>query len=292
VPDAHFTVDIATETAEAFVLPPAGIPLTDLRTIRLADGRGVHRRHLQARDDDAVLPLVTSAHLCCGLHAGDPVAIGRVARALAARGVALGAHPSYPDLFGFGQVRMALAPEDLEAAVLYQLGALAGVLRGCGATLAHLKCHGALAFDMAYDEAVCDVMTAAVRRFDPALVMVFMAASPGLERARGQGMRVAAEGYIDRGYDRSGRLVPRDHPQALVSDPAAAARRALELVCEGRVTCVDGERIPLQVDTLCLHADTAGAGPIARAVVDALVARGVVLQPLEQVLRHRRSLTA
>jgi len=173
--------------------------------------------------------------------------------------------------------------DELEAVLLYQFGALSAVVRGLGGRIEHVKCHGALAFDISYDEAICAAMIRAVHRFDPEMIVIFMARSPGPAYAKNRGLRVAAEGYIDRGYDSGGRLVPRDHPLALLKTPGQTADRAVELICEGKVTSVSGERIDLDVDTLCLHCDTEGAGEIAAAVWNALKSRGVAPRPLGEI---------
>ena len=141
-------VDLATETAEGFVLPPAGIPLDELNSLQATGGKTLHPRHLQQRYDEEVFPFISSAHLACGMHSGDPLLMRRIARELLARNVRLGAHPSYPDVVGFGQKRVEMDDGDLESVILYQLGALGTVVRGLGARLEHVKCHGRLAFDI------------------------------------------------------------------------------------------------------------------------------------------------
>lgn len=277
------SIDLATETAEGFDLPPFGVPLSDLGGLKLAaTGARLHQRHGQPRHDADVFAHVTSAHLGCGLHSGDPSLMRRTAAMLVERGVRLGAHPSYPDLFGFGQRRVEMPHEALVACMLYQLGGLAAVVGQVGARLRHVKCHGALAFDIAYHERYADAMIDAVLRFDPELVVILMARSPGLAYMRERGIRVAAEGYVDRGYDASGRLVPRDHPQALLKDPSAAAERAVRIARDRCVTTVDGKTIDLAADTLCLHSDTEGAGAIAGAVSAALARAGVDVRALTE----------
>lgn len=282
---ATIAVDLATETAEQFFLPPLGVPLDDLKRLQLSSGDTLHPRHLQMRSDDEVLPYVSSVHLACGLHSGDPITMARTASVLHAKGVELGAHPSYPDLFRFGQHRVGLSSEDLTSVILYQFGALAAVLRSFNAKIDHVKCHGALAFDISYEEQFCEPMIAAVRAFDPNMIVVFMAGSPGLQHAKAKGLRVASEGYIDRGYDEHGRLVPRGHPQALVKNPALAGRRAVNLVCDRYVESVDGKKVQIEVDTLCLHSDTDGAGRIASAVFMALQQQGVEIRPLRSIVK-------
>jgi UPF0271 protein len=274
-------IDISSEMAEGFVLPPFGIPLEDVASIKIAGtGAAFHRRHLMARYDEDVVPFISSVSLSCGLHSGDPVLLRRTAAKLIGKGIHLGAHPSYPGVFGFGQDRVALPDEDLEAVLLYQFGAVAAVVGSLGARLRHVKCHGPLSMDISYDERICNVMLNAVQKFDPELFVVFMANSPGLAFARNRGLRAAAEGYIDRGYGRDGRIVPRQHPQALLTKPEQAAQRILEVVCDQQVTCVDGSKIALQADTFCLHSDTPGAAEFGAAVSHALSAHGIAVKPL------------
>lgn len=278
-------VDISSEMAEGFVLPPFGIPLEDLKTLRLSEtGSAFHPRHSMARHDDDVVPFISSVSLSCGLHSGDPVLLRRTAEKMVALGIHIGAHPSYPGAFNFGQDRVALADDELEAVLLYQFGAVAAVIESLGARLRHVKCHGPLSMDISYDERICNVMLGAVAKFDPELAIVFMANSPGVELARNRGLRAAAEGYIDRGYGNDGRIVPRKHPQALLTQPEQAAQRILEVVCEGQVTSVEGHKVALKADTFCLHSDTPGAAGFGAAVSSALRERGIAVKPLADVL--------
>lgn len=278
-------IDISSEMAEGFVLPPFGIPLEDLQQLEISGtGQKFHHRHSLPRYDDDVLPFISSVSLSCGLHSGDPVLLRNTAVKMIARDIHMGAHPSYPGAFGFGQDRIEMSDDDLEATLLYQVGAVAAVVKGLGAKLRHVKCHGPLSMDISYEERTCNVMLSAVRKFDPELITVFMAGSPGLDFARSKGLRAAAEGYVDRGYDTSGRIVPRNHPQALLDDPEAAAQRVVDIVCDGQVTCVDGTRIGLQADTFCLHSDTPGAADFGAAVAEALQRRGIERKPLASLI--------
>ena len=149
-------IDLSTELAEDFVLPPAGIPLQTLRRLTVGpDGRQFHPRHDMPRFDADLFPLISSAHLCCGSHSGDPAVLARLVPALLEHDIQLGAHPSYPDVFSFGQYRVALSHDELVSTLLFQFGALQAVLKRFGATIQHVKCHGALAFDVAYLESPC-----------------------------------------------------------------------------------------------------------------------------------------
>ncbi len=277
-------IDIGTELAEGFDLPPGGLPVSFLNGLTLPDnGRGFHRRHGLDRFDEQVLPVITSAHLACGLHSGDPLVIRRIVGALVERGVQLGAHPSYPDVFNFGQDRVDLSHDDLVAVLLYQFGGLQGVLAQFDQRILHVKCHGALAFDAAYEDWACDALIEAIRIFDPAMVLVAMAGSPSIERARAAGIRVVAEGFIDRGYDSNGRLVPRSHPKALIQDPEDGARQVIAMARDGYVTAVDGTRVPLSARSFCLHSDTPSADVFAPAFIAAIKKEGIDIKPLGEL---------
>ncbi len=224
-------------------------------------------------DDEALLDVVTSANVACGFHAGDPVTMLRTCRAAAARGVTVGAHPSYPDLVGFGRRRMELSDDELTAAVVYQLGALDACCRAAGTRLAYVKPHGALYHEVLSNAGSAKAFVAGVVHVAP-LAVLGQAGSELLGAARKAGLRTAAEVFADRGYLADGRLVPRGEPGAIVDDPEAVAARVVEMVTERSVTAVDGTSVPLLVDSVCLHSDTPGAVALARRVREALVNAG------------------
>jgi UPF0271 protein len=231
--------------------------------------------------DEAVLAYVTSANVACGFHAGDPTVIDRtVARAVRA-GVAVGAHPSHFDLRGFGRREIAADPTEVEADVVYQVGAVAAFARAHGSHLTHVKPHGALYNQAARDEALARAVARGVGRFSRDLVLVGLAGSAVMRRAaEAEGLRFAAEAFADRAYDAEGHLVPRSRPGALITDPASAATKAVRIVRDGTVATIDGSTVAMAVDTLCLHGDNPHALDIARAVRDALEAAGVTVQAL------------
>jgi UPF0271 protein len=231
--------------------------------------------------DEAVLAYVSSANVACGFHAGDPMVIDRtVARAVRA-GVAVGAHPSHFDLRGFGRREIAADPGEVEADVVYQVGAVAAFARTHGSHLTHVKPHGALYNQAARDEALARAVARGVARFSRDLVLVGLAGSVAMRRAaEAEGLRFAAEAFADRAYDAEGCLVPRSRPGALITDPASAAAKAVRIVCEGTVSSIDGATVPMAVDTLCLHGDNPHVLGIARAVREALEAAGVTVQAL------------
>lgn len=231
-------------------------------------------------DDEALIPLVTSVSIACGAHAGDPLVMRRTIELAARHGVSVGAHPGYPDLQGFGRRAMDMRPDEVEAWLLAQIGALAGVARAVGVRLRHVKPHGALYNAAADDEALAAAVAAAVHAYDPDLVLVARAGSVQASVGRTVGLRVAEEAFADRGYDARGRLLPRGAEGALVSDSAAAATRAVAMVREGGVRAGDGSWLTLRPHTLCIHSDTPGAATVAAAVRQALLDAGIRLRPL------------
>ncbi|MBN1261965.1 MAG: LamB/YcsF family protein [Anaerolineae bacterium] len=238
--------------------------------------------HYRVGDDDAMLGIVTSANVACGVHAGDPVVMRQTAALAASNGVAIGAHPGYPDLQGFGRRILQLDAATLEAYVIYQLGALSAFTRVAGKPLVHVKPHGALYNLAATDAGTATAVARAVAAFDPALVVVTLPGSQLSLAARGLGLRVAHEGFADRAYRKDGTLVPRNVPGAIIHDPDVAARRAIQMVAEGTATTLEGETIPLRIDTLCVHGDTPGAVQIAAGLRARLEAAGVAIAPLTE----------
>lgn len=231
-----------------------------------------------APDDAALLALVSSVNIACGWHAGDARLMQATVAAALARGVAIGAHPSYPDREHFGRREMQLQPEEVRADLLYQIGALDALVRAAGGRLHHVKPHGALYNQAARDPALADAIAAAVRAVDPGLAIYGLAGGELLRAAERAGLRAVAEVFADRGYRADGSLVPRSQPGALVDDVDEAVARTLRMVREGVVTAVSGETVPLQAQTLCLHGDGPHALAFARAIHQALSDAGVELR--------------
>lgn len=229
-------------------------------------------------DDAAVLPLVSSANIACGFHGGDPGTMRQTVALALQHGVALGAHPSLPDLAGFGRRVMQLSPQEAYDAVVYQIGALAGVAASQGARLHHVKAHGALYNMAARDPALAQAICAAVRDVDPDLVLYGLAGSAWIDQGHAAGLRVAQEVFADRSYQDDGSLTARNQPGAMITDAAQAVAQALQMVREGTVTSVSGKRVRLRADTLCIHGDQPGAAGFARAIGQALRAAGVAIR--------------
>jgi UPF0271 protein len=225
--------------------------------------------------DEALMPLITSANIACGYHAGDPLVMDRTVRLAAQHGVGIGAHPGFPDLLGFGRRQMQLGPEEIENYVLYQVGALAAFARSAGAKLAHVKPHGALYNMAAKDVELARAIARGIARFGKDLIMVCLAGSAMIEAAEEAGLRVAREGFADRAYNLDGTLRSRKLPGALIEDPKRAAERAVKMVRDGVVVAHTGEEVPLHVDTICVHGDTPTAVEIDKTIRGKLEAAGI-----------------
>ncbi len=225
-----------------------------------------------------MLEVVTSANVACGFHAGDPATIERTVGTAVEHGVAVGAQVSYPDLAGFGRREIDVAPGDLTADVLYQLGALEAFARAAGSRVRYVKPHGALYNRIARDPVQAAAVVEAIRRYDPALPLLTLPGSAAMEAAREAGVPTVAEGFADRAYTGEGRLVSRREPGAVLHDPERVAARAVVMATEGRVETIDGGQVEVEVRSLCVHGDTPGAVDLARAVRAALEEAGVALE--------------
>jgi len=226
--------------------------------------------------DEEVLPFITSANLACGFHGGDPRVMDRMVFNLVQAGVAIGAHPSHYDLRGFGRRVIQVEPEEVEADVVYQVGALAAFATSHGARLRHVKPHGALYNQAAADPKLARAVARGVARVDRELVLVGLAGSaPMREAARSEGLRFAAEAFADRAYESDGRLRSRRERGAVILDAQAAASQAVQIARDRSVSAYDGSRLSLEADTLCLHGDNPRVDEIAWTVRKALEAAGV-----------------
>jgi UPF0271 protein len=232
--------------------------------------------------DQEIIKYITSANIACGFHAGDPNWMRRTVKLAEEHGVAIGAHPSFPDLPGFGRRNMSVAPGEAKNDIIYQMGALTAFTRA--GKLQHVKPHGAM-YNMAVrDEALARAICEAVLEVDPGIILVALAGSPWIDIARGMGLRVAREAFADRAVNADGTLVPRSKPGSVIEDVDEVARRSVKMVTEGKVTAITGEEIALSADTLCLHGDTPNSIDLASSIRAALKAEGVQIVPLSQVV--------
>jgi UPF0271 protein len=230
--------------------------------------------------DETLMPSLTSANVACGFHAGDPGVMRRTIRLAKAHGVAVGAHPGFPDLAGFGRREMRLSATEVEDLVLYQVSAVAGVAAAEGVALQHVKAHGALYNMAAREPALAAAIARAVAAFDRTLILLGLPNSPLLHEGERAGLPVAAEIFADRSYERDGSLTPRTVTGSVIHDIDTVVARAVEMVTTGRVIARDGQEVTLRADTICVHGDTPGAPVLAARMRSALAAAGVMVRPL------------
>ena len=228
-------------------------------------------------DDEGILPHVTSANIACGFHAGDPVIMRRTVRLALRLGVAVGAHPGFPDLGGFGRRELHASPDEVEAMVLYQVSALAGIAAAEGGRLRHVKPHGALYNMAARDPRLAGAVARGVAAAGDGLILVGLSGSHLLDAGRAAGLAVASEAFADRAYEADGALRSRSLPGAVIGDADAAVARVLQMLRDGSVAAATGERVALRADTVCIHGDTPGAASLAAAVRAGLEAGGVAV---------------
>ena len=230
--------------------------------------------------DEEVMGSISSSNVACGWHAGDPMVMVKTVRAAKARGVAVGAHPGYPDLMGFGRRNMTCTPDELYAYTLYQAGALAAVCRSEGVELQHVKPHGAMYNQAAKDPRMAEAIARAVRALGEGVILMGLAGSAFESAAAEAGVPFASEAFVDRGYRPDGSLVPRSQPGAFIRDPKEAAARMVRLVKEGIVTAADGSPLRLKARSICVHGDNPDAVEMARAVRAALEKEGIAVKAL------------
>ena len=234
-------------------------------------------------NDEAMLKIIRSASIACGLHAGDPLTMHRNVLRAKEEGVSIGAHPGFNDLWGFGRRRIEMKPDQLEYLVAYQIGALQAMAAYVGERVTHVKPHGALNNMAAVDAEYAIAIGRAIKAVDREIVYVALAGSEMERAGRSLGLRVAREGFCDRLYDDDGNLTSRSIPGAVIKDPAVAAKRVVDIVRNGEIVSRNGKRIACKIDTLCVHGDEPTAVDVARAVRAGLEAAGVAIVPLTEM---------
>lgn len=229
-------------------------------------------------DDQALLKVVSSCNIACGAHAGNLRSMRVTAEKAVARGVAIGAHPGYPDAAGFGRRSAFLTGEDLRKSIINQIDTIILVIESAAGVLHHVKPHGALYWDSARDESVASVFVAAARQAAPGAAIVGPPQSALQQLTEKAGLEFLAEAFVDRAYRPDGTLVPRSEPGAVHANLNTITTQALSLACDGVVTAQNGDVISVAAATLCLHGDTPNAGVAAQAVRDVLEANGVIIR--------------
>lgn len=241
----------------------------------LGEGFGPYR----CGDDDAMLGIVTSANVACGMHAGDPEIMARTFALAHKRGVTIGAHPGFPDLWGFGRRRIPFSGPEIERLIAYQVGAAAGVAALAGHRLRYVKAHGALANIACAEPDVARAIARAVRMVDPALGLLAIALSEQVRAAEDQGLQVYQEIFADRGYDDQGQLIPRGQPHAMIDDAQAAADRVVAMIAANAIITASGRHLPTPIHSVCVHGDSPHAVACASTLHMALTQAGVTLAP-------------
>jgi UPF0271 protein len=235
-------------------------------------------------NDAQLITRITSASIACGLHAGDPMVMEHTVRLAYENDVSIGAHPAYPDLQGFGRRVMDLTPEEIEAFVLYQVGALAAFTKSAGVNLAHVKVHGALYNYASTQLPAAQAIARGVRRFSGELILVGLAGSLMIQAAVDSGLRFASEGFPERAYNPDGSLMSRRLPGAVLDSPEDAANQAIKLVNEGIKVTSGSQNETYRVDTLCIHGDSPNAIAVSEAIYNALKAQHVELVSLPELV--------
>lgn len=234
-------------------------------------------------DDAAMLAIVASANIACGGHAGDPDVMRRTLHLAQQRGVSIGAHPSYPDLQGFGRRAMALSPSELENQIAAQVGALAGIAALEAARVTHVKPHGALNNLACIDRGVADTICRAVRAIDRKLILLAPAASQLVAAGRAAGLAVIEEIFADRAYLPDGQLVPRSRADAMIHGPQACLAHVRAMLDAGALIAIDGTRIPTPIGSICVHGDSPDAVEVARHLREGLATAGYEIKPLPEL---------
>jgi UPF0271 protein len=235
-------------------------------------------------NDSELMPLIGSANVACGMHAGDPTIMVRTLKLALQHGVSIGAHPGFNDIWGFGRRQIRMRPHDLEYLVTYQIGALLALAQAQGAKVTHVKPHGALN-NMAHDD--LDYALAigrGIKAADRELIYVANVGSQMTKAGHQLGLRVANEAYVDRVYDDNGKMASRERDDAVIHDPEQAARQVLGIIEEKALISTSGKRIPAEVHTFCIHGDEPTAVGVMRVVRERLTAAGVEIVPLPRLL--------
>lgn len=230
--------------------------------------------------DGQIIPLISSANVACGFHAGDFNTMAKTVGLCKESGVSIGAHPGFPDLQGFGRRNMSLSPAEVQNLITYQIGALAAFCRSAGVRLRHVKPHGALYNMAAKDPALARAICQGVYDFDSSLILLGLSSSEMLRQAREIGLPCAAEVFADRAYEEDGTLVPRGKPGAMITDEEEAVRRVIGMILNHRVQAITGKEIEICPDSVCVHGDSEKALLFVKKIRSALESAGITIQPL------------
>lgn len=234
-------------------------------------------------NDDALLPIIRSASVACGFHAGDPTVMHRLVMRARDNGVSIGAHPGFNDLWGFGRRRIDMKPHELEYMIAYQIGALQAIASYAGTKVTHVKPHGALNNMAAESEDYAMAIGRGIKTVDPTLIYVALSGSEMEKAAERLKLPLACEGFVDRQYEDDANLTSRKIEGSVIRDPRIAAERVVRMVLDQEVVSRHGKKIKRRIDTLCVHGDEPTAVAVAKAARDALIAAGIRVVPLPEM---------
>lgn len=245
----------------------------------MAEGFGAY----SIGDDNGILKIIGSANIACGFHAGDPLTMRKVVADAKRESVTVGVHPGFNDLWGFGRRRIDMRPDDLEAMVAYQIGALQAMASYSNVKVTHLKPHGALNNMAAENSEYAMAIGRAIKTVDPSIIYLALAGSEMEKAGRSLGLKVALEGFCDRQYEEDGNLTSRKIPGSVIKDPAVATKQVVDMVVNNTITTRTGKTIPCKVHSLCVHGDEPTAVALAKSVREGLEKAGVKLVPLTEM---------
>lgn len=243
-------------------------------------GEGYGAYHLT--EDEALLDIISSANIACGLHAGDPEIMARTFRIAKKKGVAIGAHPGFPDLWGFGRRRIPFSTGEIERLIAYQIGAAQGLAAYAGHRITYVKTHGALGNMAEEDHEVASAVIRAVKAVDPTLAILAGPYGEQTPVAASMGLRTVAEIYADRGYTEKGHLIPRGRPGAMILEPNAAVDRVIAMAKAGAVITAAGTHLPTDIASVCVHGDSPHAVATAKLLRTRLEATGFIIEPFSK----------
>lgn len=235
--------------------------------------------------DEEIIKCVTSVNIACGWHAGDPLIMDKTIKFAKENNVAIGAHPGYPDLLGFGRRKMIITPEEARAYMLYQLGALDAFAKANGMKLQHMKLHGGFYNDAAVNEKLANAVLDGIEEFDKNIIVMILSGSYMAKEAKKRGLRVAEEVFADRGYNPDGTLVNRSLPGAFIKDPNEAIARVIKMVKEKKVIAVNGEEIDIAADSICVHGDNPKAIEFVDRIKKSLIENGIAVKSLNDFIK-------
>lgn len=238
------------------------------------------------RDED-VIPLVSSANVACGFHAGDPSVMAKTAALCKENGIAIGAHPGFNDLVGFGRRNMSVSPSDIKSMIIYQVGALDAFCKASGIKMQHVKPHGALYNMAAKDAAVAGAICEGIYEYNPELILMGLANSEMINQAKKLGLPYAAEVFADRTYEDDGTLVARTKPGAMIKDENEAVSRVVGMIKNHRVTSINGNEIEICPDSVCVHGDSDKALVFVKKIRETLNGEGIIIRPVCEIISER-----